>query len=182
MNIPFRQTPNYTKGTGIPKIGFVLHGTLGAYNGAVEWLCNNNRYDAQGNKLPNSSAHYVIGRKEGEVIQLVKNEDISWHAGYIKNPNSRAKWLIPKNWLGQFKSPNDYFIGIEFAWGYDLNGDGKITAYDKTLTEWQYAAALEIIKRSGINPVKLLSHQEIADYKSDDMYFAVLEITKRLKS
>jgi len=174
----FFQTPNYTPSKGIQKIGFVLHGTLGGYDGAVSWLL---RTPKERGTNSASSAHYVIGRNEGEVTQLVKNEDISWHAGNISNPNSRAKWLIPKNILGKFKSPNDYFIGIEFVWGYDINGDGVVNAYDKTLTDWQYRCALQIIKDSGIQNPKLLSHKEICDYKSDDMYFAVLELDKRLK-
>lgn len=177
MIIPFKQTPNYTKSKGISKIGFVLHGTLGAYEGAVSWLLKSS---AERGGTPPSSAHYVIGRNEGEVTQLVKNEDIAWHCGKPSNPNSRAKWLIPKNILGQFKSVNDHFIGIEFTTMYDMNKDGKITANEKSLTEWQYRCALQIINNSGIKPVKLLSHHEICDYKSDDMYFAVLQLTTLL--
>ncbi len=162
----FLKTKNYTKTKNIPKIGYVLHGTLGGFEGSVAWLLNSNR--------PNpTSAHYVIGRKQGQVVQLVRDEDISWHAGNISNPNSRAKWLIPKNIFGKYKNPNDYFIGIEFVWGYNINGDGVVNAYDKTLTNWQYDCAVDIIKRSGIKDPKLLSHKEICDYKSDDMYFAI---------
>jgi len=169
----FRQTPNYEKFEGTQKIGFVLHGTLGAYNGAVEWLCNNNR-------SPLSSAHYVIGRNEGEVTQLVKNEDVAWHAGIISNPADNAKKVLPKNLLGGFKNPNYYFVGIEFAWGYDVNGDGVVNAFDKTLTDWQIKTAVEIIKSSGIKDPILLSHKEISSYKSDDMLFAVDMLTKIL--
>ena len=111
----FIQTPNFNKSKGIPKIGFVLHGTLGGYIGSVAWLCNQNRPSP-------TSAHYVIGRASGEVVQLVKNEDIAWHAGNINNPTKRAKEILPKNFLGKYKNPNDYFIGIEFVWGYDING------------------------------------------------------------
>lgn len=180
MNIPFKQTPNYTKNSGNGKLGFVLHGTLGAFNGAVEWLCTPPEKRPDGSS---SSAHYVIGRKEGEVIQLVKNEDVSWHAGYISNPSERAKKVIPKNaTTGAFANPNQFFIGIEFAWGYDTDNDGDIDALDKTLTEWQWTTAIAIMKASGmaLSPDFLLSHQEIASYKGDNMLFAVNEINKRL--
>ena len=172
MNIQFRQTPNYTKSDGTKKIGFVLHGTAGAYNGAVEWLCNS---QAQ------ASAHYVIGRNEGEVIQLVKEEDISWHAGIIKNPNERAKKVIPKNILGQFKNPNMYFIGIEFAWGYDINKDGVINDLDKTLTEWQINTAAQIMYDSGIYTYDtMLTHPEITTNRSDDISSYFDAIDKRI--
>jgi len=179
MEIKFTQTPNYTKGSGAPKIGFVLHGTLGSYNGSIGWLMT--RPEDRPDRTQ-SSAHYVIGRNEGEVTQLVRNEDISWHAGNISNPSSRITSLLPKNPDGTFKNPNTSFIGIEFVWGYDMNGDGSITDAERTLTEWQYKCAMEIIKSSGIiNPI-LISHKEIADYKTDDMLFAVTNITVRMTS
>jgi N-acetyl-anhydromuramyl-L-alanine amidase AmpD len=105
MNIPFQQTPNYAQGN-TKKIAVVLHFTLGAYAGAVSWLCNANR--------PNrSSANFVIGRKEGEIVQLVKLTDIAWHAGNISNPNDRAKRIMLKNLDGTYVNPNQYTIGIE---------------------------------------------------------------------
>ena len=179
MQIAFKQTPNYTKGTGVPKLGFVLHGTLGGYVGAVEWLMTppEKRKDKS-----QSSANFVIGRNRGEVTQLVKIGDISWHAGVLSNPAPRVQKSLPKNANGSYKNPNIVLVGIEFAWGYDLNGDGVINAYDKTLTEWQYECALDIIKNSGIafNPDMLFSHKELTDYKTDDMKFAVDEVTKRM--
>ncbi len=89
MNIPLKQTPNYTPGN-TKKTVVVLHFTLGSYIGAVSWLSNANR--------PNrSSSHFVIGRKPGEIVQLVKLTDIAWHAGIISNPNDRAKKVMLKN-------------------------------------------------------------------------------------
>lgn len=164
--IPFNQTKNYQKSNGVKKIGFVLHGTLGAYSGAVEWLLNSDR--------PNpTSAHYVIGREEGQVVQLVRNEDIAWHAGIISNPAKRFTDIMPKNANGTFKSPNHYFIGIEFVWGYDMDRDGTIEAVEKVLTPWQYKCALDIMQSSGIADPILVSHHEIASYKADNMLFAI---------
>lgn len=177
MEITFKQTPNYTKGAGINKIGWVLHGTLGSYKGAVEWLLN-------GNRTPKSSAHFVIGRKEGEVTQLVKISDIAWHAGGISNPSERAKKVLPKGKTG-YLNPNTYFVGIEFAWGYDTDGDGDVDTNDGTLTltDWQLRCATYIMENSGIpfNPDMVLSHQEITDYKGDKMDFAVQQINAIFK-
>ncbi len=158
----FKQSPNYAKGP-TQKVGFVLHGTLGNYAGAVEWLLT---------ARPNpSSAHYVIGKNVGEVIQLVKNEDVAWHCGTVRNPLAWCVGLLKKKTDGTWLNPNQYLIGIEFVW---FIGD--------TLTEWQYNTALEIIKASGIANPLLVDHHSVTDYKSDNLYFAVQEITRRLSN
>ena len=177
MEIIFRQTPNYSIGKQ-PKRGYVLHATIGGYRGAVEWLMNGNR--------PNrSSAHYVIGRAEGEVTQLVKDEDESWHAGNISNPGEYAKKYMLKNADGTYVNPNRYTIGIEFASGYDMNSNGQIEPAERELTDWQYRCAIEIMRKNeALIPIKpdmmLISHKEIADYKTDDMIFARVELLRRM--
>ena len=93
MNIKFTQTPNFTPNQGTKKIGFVLHGTLGSFKSAFDWLMTPPAKRPDGSS---SSAHYIIGRNDGEVVQLVKNEDVSWHAGNISNPSDRAKKALPK--------------------------------------------------------------------------------------
>lgn len=159
----FKQSPMYTPSNGTPKRGFILHGTLGAYAGAVDWLSTNRTEHP-------SSAHYIIGKNVGEVIQLVKNADVAWHAGTVQNPTTDAQGKLLKDVRGKYINPNEYMIGIEFVW---FVGDA--------LTEWQYTTALEIIKSSGIlNPI-LLDHNSICDYKQDKLLFAVKELTKRMQ-
>lgn len=160
----FKQSPMYTPSNGTPKKGFILHGTLGNYEGAVDWLSTNRTEHP-------SSAHYIIGKNIGEVIQIVGNEDIAWHAGTVQNPTVDAQGKLLKDARGKYINPNQYTIGIEFVW---FVGD--------SLTEWQYATAIEIIKSSGINSPILLDHHSICDYKLDNMLFAVNEINKRLLS
>lgn len=176
MQIPFKQTPNYSIGKE-KKIGWVIHGTLGAYKGAIEWLSNGNRENR-------SSAHFVIGRNEGEIIQLVKISDVAWHAGNVSNPNERARKVLPKKLDGNFDNPNKFFVGVEMAWGYDVNGDGKITAIDKTLTEWQLKALCELLQASQSEvPLKadtILTHTDIASYKGDNLSDVVQEVIKRI--
>jgi len=176
MNINFKQTPNYSVGKE-KKIGWIIHGTLGAYKGAVEWLSNGNRENR-------TSAHFVIGRNEGEIIQLVKIADVAWHAGVISNPNEKAKKVLPKRLDGQFDNPNKYFVGVEIAWGYDVNGDGKITAIDKTPTEWQIKALCELLQGS-ISEVPLkydtiLTHTDITSYKGDNLTDMVNIVSSRI--
>ena len=165
MNIPFQQTPNYTP-SNTKKRAIVLHFTLGAYAGAVSWLSNANR--------PNrSSANFVIGRKEGEIIQLVKLTDIAWHAGNISNPNDRAKRIMLKNVDGSYVNPNQYTIGIELAAGYDVDQDGTVEPNENDITEWQYQQLTELVKSFANNPdtafvldeKNIIIHGDIADYK-----------------
>lgn len=165
MNIPFQQTPNYTPGPA-KKIAVVLHFTLGAYKGAVEWLCNANR--------PNrSSSHFVIGRNQGEIIQLVKLTDIAWHAGNISNPNDRAKRIMLRNTDGSLINPNWYTIGIELVAGFDVDQDGAIETGENDITEWQYQTLIDLMKFFAGNPnitfvldeKNILIHGDICDYK-----------------
>lgn len=177
MNIPFKQTPNYQVGTQV-KRGYVLHHTLGSFNGAVEWLMNGNR--------PNrTSAHYVIGRNEGEIVQLVKDVDDSWHGGVISNPAEYAKKYLRKNPDGTYVNPNRYTIGIEFVARYDIDNDGTIEPFEIDLTDWQYKAVIEIFKKNqALIPIKedmmLISHKELASYKTDDTIAVRIELLKRL--
>ncbi len=165
MNIPFQQTPNYAVGP-TKKTVVVLHFTLGAYRGAVEWLSNANR--------PNrSSAHFVIGRNQGEAVQLVKVTDIAWHAGAVSNPNERAKRVMRKNLEGRWVNPNQYTIGIELAAGYDVDQDGAVEPNENDITEWQYQQLTELVRAFANNPdtafvldeKNIIIHGDITDYK-----------------
>lgn len=179
MNISFQQTPNYTP-ANIKKTAVVLHFTLGAYNGAVSWLMNPNR--------PNrSSSNFVIGRNDGEAVQLVKLTDIAWHAGIISNPNERAKRIMLKNLDGSWVNPNQYTIGIELAAGYDVDRDGTIEPNENDITEWQYKTVTELIRSFVQNPEtnfvldekNIFIHGDIADYKEKPEKVRA-EILKRL--
>lgn len=146
-----KYTTNFTKGT-IPKIGFIIHGTLGNYDGAVNWL-----YQPCDSRAPlsYSSAHYVVA-KDGRCTQLVKNEDVAWHAGVISNPDQYALKVLPKTVFGTYKNPNESFIGIELEW---FQGD--------KFTEAQITEVVRIIKESGIKDPILLTHKQVTDYKAD---------------
>jgi N-acetyl-anhydromuramyl-L-alanine amidase AmpD len=179
MNIPFKQTPNYAP-ANTKKVAIVLHFTLGAYAGAVEWLCNGNR--------PNrSSANFVIGRKEGEIVQLVKVTDIAWHAGVVSNPNDRAKRIMKKNLDGSWVNPNQYTIGIELAAGYDVDQDGTVEPNENDITEWQYQQLTELVKSLANNPdtafvldeKNIIIHGDITDYKEKPEIVRT-ELLKRL--
>jgi hypothetical protein len=50
----------------------VIHTTQGSYSGTISWFQN---ADAS------ASAHYVIRSSDGEITQMVDEEDVAWHGG-----------------------------------------------------------------------------------------------------
>lgn len=160
-------SPNFTPGTR-KKIGYIIHGTLGNYDGAVQWLCTP---PEKRPILSYSSAHYVIA-KDGRMTQLVADSDVSWHAGNVSNPTERAKSILPVE-NGKFVNPNESFIGIELEW---FLGD--------SITEAQYQAITNIITKGGIVSPLLLCHKEVTDYKSDfpNSLDVINEIKRRITS
>lgn len=51
----------------------VIHTTQGSYSGSISWFQNS---------AAAASAHYVIRSSDGEITQMVDEEDIAWHAGH----------------------------------------------------------------------------------------------------
>lgn len=117
FEIQWQQSPNYRSGrSGNSIIGICDHQTAGQYPGCLSWMCNS---EAQ------ASAHYLVTR-DGEIFQLVNDEDVAWHAGAINNPI----WSLYDG-----INPNKVLIGIEHECYPDVGGDGN-------LTEIQYQASL----------------------------------------
>lgn len=121
MKIQWKESPNFSSRKGSKIIAIVNHITAGQFPGCRDWLCN---------PKAQSSAHYVVSRA-GEIWQLVKDENASWHAGIVNKPS----WALYNG-----INPNRYTIGIEHE-GYGSNGG------DGTLTEDQYQATLWLHKQ-----------------------------------
>jgi N-acetyl-anhydromuramyl-L-alanine amidase AmpD len=118
FKIEWKPSPNYSKGrAGRKPIAIVNHITAGLMPGTLSWLCN---------PQAQASAHYLV-TKVGQIFQLVKDEDTSWHAGIVNRP----KWPLYDG-----TNPNRYTIGIE----YECVSGGK-------LTEIQYQAGLWLTQK-----------------------------------
>lgn len=73
--------------------GIVIHSMAGTYAGSRSWFKNPNS---------SASAHYLISKK-GEILRMVEEKDMAWHAGVYDEPI--PDYLRP--------NPNFYTIGIE---------------------------------------------------------------------
>jgi len=89
---------DYSRGTS--EINYVIiHTVQGSYSGCISWFANSSA---------NVSAHYVVRSSDGQVTQMVREEDVGWHAG---------------NW-----SYNEQSVGIEHEGYVDDPGKWYTTA------------------------------------------------------
>ncbi|MGI5921080.1 MAG: N-acetylmuramoyl-L-alanine amidase [Syntrophomonadaceae bacterium] len=125
MQIQQAASSNYTTGRkGRKIIAIVNHITAGLMPGTLSWMQN---------PAAKASARYLV-TKAGQIYQLVKDENVAWHAGIVNKPN----WPLYDG-----TNPNYYTIGIEHE---ALAGEA--------LTEQQYQATLwlhrQLIAKWGI--------------------------------
>lgn len=83
---------NYTagrQGSAISRV--VIHDMEGRYEGAISWFKN---------PASQVSAHYCIRSSDGDITQMVREQDIAWHAGNW-NYNKSAVGIEHEGWLSQ---------------------------------------------------------------------------------
>lgn len=103
MLIDYIPAKNFTSGAYVhnpPRLLklIVIHWIVGTLDACVRW------FQAPSNNK--SSAHYVIG-VNGEIVQMVEEENIAWHAGV-------SSWKDYPTY-GMWQSLNPCSIGIELA-------------------------------------------------------------------
>ncbi len=110
-------------------------------NGALKWLCC---------EESGVSCHYFI-REDGEVVQLVREQDRAYHAGV-------------GSWKGD-RDTNSRSIGIEI-----VNGGHPAGLPDFPQVQMQAVAQLsrDIIQRHHISPACVLAHSDIAPGRKID--------------
>jgi len=80
---------NYTAG-GITSYDYVVvHTMQGYYAGSMSWFQN---------PMANVSAHYVMRSEDGEVTQMVREDDRAWHVG---NSNSYALGIEHEGFIAE---------------------------------------------------------------------------------
>jgi hypothetical protein len=79
-------SPNFNKGRSGKQVSLiVLHTTESSASSAESWLCNPQK-DKAPKERQRVSAHYLLN-KEGQLVQLVKEENTAWHC---RRYNERA--------------------------------------------------------------------------------------------
>lgn len=67
----------------------VIHVTQGSYAGAISWFQN---------RQSQVSSHYVIRSSDGQITQMVEENDTAWHA---RNWNGRSVGIEHEGWVDQ---------------------------------------------------------------------------------
>ncbi len=139
-------TPNYVEGRqGYRPRAVVVHTNVGSFASTISWFAD-----------PESSvsSHYVVAL-DGQVGQLVAEEDTARHTGRVKDPT--VSFLTDDN-------PNLYTIGIEFEDGGDPVGAVRSAE--------QYAAGAALISAAArrweipLDRDHVVGHREIYALKT----------------
>lgn len=125
-------TSNYTndsRGSGDIDM-IVIHTMEGSYSGSISWFQN---------PAAGASAHYMVRSSDGEITQMVDEEDVGWHAG---------------DW-----TTNDRSVGIEHE-GY-VSDPG--TWYTDKMIEASAALTRDIADRNGVplDRSHIIGHNEV---------------------
>lgn len=80
----------------------VVHTAQGSYSGTAYWFADSRA---------NASAHYVIRSSDGEVTQMVYEEDKAWHGGH-GTTNSRSVGIELE---GYIESPSTYYTDAMYG-------------------------------------------------------------------
>lgn len=120
---------NYSR-TGSDIKYVIIHTVQGSYSGCISWFQNCSA---------SVSAHYVVRSSDGQITQMVKEEDVAWHAG---------------NW-----TYNEQSVGIEHE-GYVESPE---TWYTDAMYEASAALTADICDRTSAEPDRthVIGHVEV---------------------
>ena len=139
--IEFKESPNQSMRKGPMLDMIVIHATASKdFDSALNWMLN-----------PKSqvSSHYLI-RKNGNIVQLVKDSMKAWHAG-------KSEWLgVP--------DCNNFSLGIELV---NLN-DGKDEYPDIQIKTLATLCAMLMKFYPRITYERILGHDQIAPGRKSD--------------
>lgn len=144
----FKQSPNYKTGTPGRKITAIVIHYTGALSmeSTVSWFMN---------PVAKVSAHYVVGR-EGQVLQMVHDQDVAWHAG-----RSAMRPELPDGDPKKEANVNGFSIGIELVGTHDSGFTDKQLATLYSLLE-------VLVTRYKVPPERVVGHCHIAPGRKTD--------------
>lgn len=135
---------NFTSG-GLKEVrGIVIHSMDGFHKGTISWFRN---------PQSGASAHYLIS-KEGEIRQMVREQDMAWHAGRY-DEGKAPSFLLP--------NPNWYTLGIELE--DEGKADWKYTDAQKQATAWLVDL---LLKKYRLAQNRVFLHKELNPSRRSD--------------
>lgn len=137
---------HYAAGRSKPVRCLVMHATAGRSPSDLDWLRQG------GSSAYPVSAHYYI-RRNGQILQLVKEEDTAWHAG-------ASRWVIDGN---QESGLNKWSVGIELS-----NDNTGRDPYPREQVASAIAIARDIVTRHDIPRAQLVRHLDISPGRKTD--------------
>lgn len=140
----FIASPNFRPGRRKPVSALIVHYTGSVtLDSIVGWFAR-----------PESamSAHYVVGR-DGKVVQMVKEEDVAWHAG--------RSAMFPNEKPPREPNVNDFSIGVELVGTMDSGFT------DRQLASF-YELLAQLVAKYRIPPERVVGHCHIAPGRRQD--------------
>ncbi|MEQ8819963.1 MAG: N-acetylmuramoyl-L-alanine amidase [Sumerlaeia bacterium] len=134
-----------------PEIAALLEEGKDAYK--FDWRFNKQIFEAYG-----VSAHYIIGR-DGEIVQLVKDEDRAYHAGpgLMPPPDNR-------------QSINNFSLGIEITGAHPADDPAVKSGAIPDYTEAQYEALhdllLHLVQEYDVPLENIAGHDDIGGQRA----------------
>ncbi|MSQ03814.1 MAG: N-acetylmuramoyl-L-alanine amidase [Myxococcales bacterium] len=157
-------TSNYTDGSRASVDRVVIHTTQGSYSGTVSWLQN---------PASSVSAHYVVRSSDGEITQMVQEEDTAWHAGhwdtnvrsigiehegYVDDPGKwytdamvRASAALTRDICDRYGIPKDraHVIAHSEVPGCSSPGGGGSACHTDPGAGWDWTYYMSLVTGSG---------------------------------
>jgi hypothetical protein len=155
---------NYTDDNRSSVSKVVIHTTQGSYSGTVSWFQNSSA---------SASAHYVVRSSDGEITQMVQEEDIAWHAGhwdtnkasvgiehegYVEDPGRwytdamyRASAELTRDICDRYGIPKDraHVIGHNEVPGCSSPGGGGSSCHTDPGSGWDWNYYMSLVTGTG---------------------------------
>lgn len=154
---------DYSRGRGdISKV--VIHTMEGTYAGSISWFQNCSA---------SVSAHYNIRSSDGEITQMVQEEDVAWHAGhwdtnkasigiehegYVSQPDTwytdamyRASAALVRDICDRYGIPKDraHIIGHNEVPGCSTAGGGGSGCHTDPGSGWDWDYYISLVNETG---------------------------------
>jgi N-acetyl-anhydromuramyl-L-alanine amidase AmpD len=181
---------NYTNASRSSIETIVIHTVQGSYSGCISWFQNS---------AASASAHYVVRSSDGEITQMVDEQDVAWHAGhwdtnqnsigiehegYVDQPET---WYTEAMYSGsaalvrdiadRYGVPLDrsHIIGHLEVPGCSSSGGGGSSCHTDPGSGWDWNHFMDLVASGGSGGSTKLPASSMADGEKTGRFEAVVE-------